>query len=224
MYFTPYWVTVKLITNVQVGTHLQILPFSYVCAKSQKLKGWPIGVNNMHALWCQKFCLYILWLQPPIAASRGRMKKLTYFTYITHPILLNSGDHCKRFATPLIVLYYSIFTSVYSSSCCIAIFHSQFIVLKTILWQMNTIRNFGPFGVGFDYQYPRFLPSTAKRYTWLTMPGRGSGESGGVMATYCFSTSAINREYEGLEIVSLTVVTKFPSESERVGTWTENSP
>ena len=224
MYFTPYWVTVKLITNVQVGTHLQILPFSYVCAKSQKLKGWPIGVNNMHALWCQKFCLYILWLQPPIAASRGRMKKLTYFTYITHPILLNSGDHRKRFATPLIVLYYSIFTSVYSSSCCIAIFHSQFIVLKTILWQVNTIRNFGPFGVAFDYQYPRFLPNTAKRYTWLTMPGRGSGESGGVMATYCFSTSAINREYEGLEIVSLTVVTKFPSESERVGTWTENSP
>ena len=224
MYFTPYWLTVKLITNVQVGTHLQILPFSYVCAKSQKLKGWPIGVNNMHALWCQKLCLYILCLQPPIAASRGRMKKLTYFIYITHPILLNSGDHCKRFATPLIVLYYSIFTSVYSSSCCMAIFHSQFIVLKTILWQMNTIRNFGPFGVGFDYQYPRFLPNTAKRYTWLTMPGRGSGESGGVMATYCFSTSAINREYEGLEIVSLTVVTKFPSESERVGTWTENSP
>ena len=144
MYFTPYWVTVKLITNVQVGTHLQILPFSYVCAKSQKLKGWPIGVNNMHALWCQKFCLYILWLQPPIAASRGRMKKLTYFTYITHPILLNSGDHCKRFATPLIVLYYSIFTSVYSSSCCIAIFCSQFIMLKTFLWQVNTIRNFEP--------------------------------------------------------------------------------
>lgn len=98
----------------------------------------------MHALWCQKFCLYILWLQPPIAASRRRMKKLTYFIYISHPILLKSGDHCKRFATPLIVLYYSIFTSVYSSSCCIAIFCSQFIMSKTILWQVNTIRNFEP--------------------------------------------------------------------------------
>ena len=72
------------------------------------------------------------------------MKKLTYFIYITHPILFNSGDHCKRFASPLIVLYYSIFTSVYSSSCCIAIFYSQFIMLKTILWQVNTICNFEP--------------------------------------------------------------------------------
>lgn len=147
MYFIPqwYWVTVKPSNNVQVGTHLQNLRFSYVCAKSQKLKGWPTGVNNRikpKTAWCQKFSLYILWLQPPIAASRGRMKKLTYFIFITHPILLNSGDHCKRFATPLLVLYYSIFTSVYSSSCWIAIFLCQFIVLNTILWQVNTIRNF----------------------------------------------------------------------------------
>jgi len=144
---TPYRVTVRLSTNVQVGTHLQNLRFSYVCAKSQKLKGWPIGVNNRikpKTAWCQKFCLYILWLQPPTAASRGRMKKLTYFIYITHPILLNSGDHWKRFTAPLIVLYDSIFTSVYSSSYCIAIFYSQFIMLKTILWQLNTICNFEP--------------------------------------------------------------------------------
>lgn len=42
------------------------------------------------------------------------------------------------------------------------------------------------------------------------------------MATYCFSTSAINREYEGLEIVSLTVVTRFSSAA--LGTSTESSP
>lgn len=42
------------------------------------------------------------------------------------------------------------------------------------------------------------------------------------MATYCFSTSAINREYEGLEIVSLTVVTRFSSAA--LGTSTASSP
>ena len=44
------------------------------------------------------------------------------------------------------------------------------------------------------------------------------------MATYCFSTSAINREYEGLEIVSLTVVTRFCSTCVPLGTWAESSP
>ena len=58
-----------------------------------------------------------------------------------------------------------------------------------------------------------------------TRPGGGSGESGGVIATYCFSTSAIKREYEGLVIVSLTVVTRSLSVNSVVlGTSTENSP
>jgi len=45
-----------------------------------------------------------------------------------------------------------------------------------------------------------------------------------VIATYCFSTSAIRREYERLVRVSLTVVTRFVSVDVPLGTSTENSP
>lgn len=43
-------------------------------------------------------------------------------------------------------------------------------------------------------------------------------------ATYCFSTSAIKREYERLVRVSFTVVTRFVSVDVVLGTSTESSP
>ena len=45
-----------------------------------------------------------------------------------------------------------------------------------------------------------------------------------MIATYCFSTSAIKREYDRLVRVSLTVVTRFVSVDVALGTSTESSP
>ena len=56
-----------------------------------------------------------------------------------------------------------------------------------------------------------------------TRPGAGSGESGGVIATYCFSTSAMSREYDGLRTISLTVVTKLGSDTDVRRTATDRS-
>lgn len=44
----------------------------------------------------------------------------------------------------------------------------------------------------------------------LTMFGGGSGESGGVIATYCFSTSATMSNIAELVTVSLNAVTSGP--------------